>query len=246
MENYPGRGIKVEGLFALFALAHFLAWIVAMFWVYSDAEERGQSGCLMSLLVFFVGWVGIIIWLVLRQSYERMDQYESRTTTVRTEPLQPAETPGKSFYRLLNNNYWLWKNEQLTDDEFQNRKSAAIETLKEIRVKTPVNDFLGELIPFVESGILTKDDIGRIEFYVSGAYREGQQKFRVKDRQLIEDYLSTLETALREELERRGLPTDPVQLVAELDTPRLIDLYRKIRAPEMAQELRNRNLNEFI
>lgn len=39
----------------------------SVFWAYQDAEKRGKSGCLVSLLVLLATWpVGLIIWLLIR------------------------------------------------------------------------------------------------------------------------------------------------------------------------------------
>ena len=40
--------------------------ILIMIWVYRDAEARGSSGILWLIIVFFLGIIGLIIWLVVR------------------------------------------------------------------------------------------------------------------------------------------------------------------------------------
>lgn len=53
----------------------FVALIVLFFWslawVYGDAENRGKSGCLITLLVFFIAWpFGLLIWACARPEIE--------------------------------------------------------------------------------------------------------------------------------------------------------------------------------
>jgi hypothetical protein len=47
-------------------LAIFILTLVAMFWVYQDAEKRGKTGCLWLLLISATGPLGIIAYFVLR------------------------------------------------------------------------------------------------------------------------------------------------------------------------------------
>jgi TctA family transporter len=53
-------------LVGLCFLAIFILTLVAMFWVYQDAEKRGKTGCLWLLLISATGPLGIIAYLVLR------------------------------------------------------------------------------------------------------------------------------------------------------------------------------------
>ena len=204
----------MEGIIILFVVAHFIAWIVALGWVYGDAEERGQSGCLMALLVFFAGWVGIVIWVVLRKDLGPgdLDQYQ----TPRAPSYTPVarETLGKSFYKILNEDYWLWKNDDITQEDFLERKAAAIEELRGKRAE--VNEFLGEMIPFVESGILTRDDIDKIRTLLTGTY-------------------SNQETNAQHDLP-----------IVEMDNSTLLELYRESGTKEIADELKRRGLHQLL
>ena len=47
-------------------LAIFILTLVAMLWVYRDAEARGKTGCLWLLLISATGPLGIIAYFVLR------------------------------------------------------------------------------------------------------------------------------------------------------------------------------------
>ena len=44
----------------------FLIGLIASIWALSDASDRGKSGCLVFLLVFLGGPIGLIIWLLIR------------------------------------------------------------------------------------------------------------------------------------------------------------------------------------
>lgn len=44
----------------------FLIWLGCGIWAATDASERGKSGCLVFLLIFLLGPVGLIIWLLIR------------------------------------------------------------------------------------------------------------------------------------------------------------------------------------
>lgn len=46
----------------------FLLWIICGAWAASDASSRGKSGCLVFLLVLLGGPIGLIIWLIIRDS----------------------------------------------------------------------------------------------------------------------------------------------------------------------------------
>ena len=41
-------------------------WILVGIWVYKDAEKRGKSGALWLIIVILLGFIGIIIWLIVR------------------------------------------------------------------------------------------------------------------------------------------------------------------------------------
>jgi membrane protease YdiL (CAAX protease family) len=44
----------------------WIIWLILGIWVYKDAEKRGKSGILWFLIVFVLGIIGLIIWLVVR------------------------------------------------------------------------------------------------------------------------------------------------------------------------------------
>lgn len=52
-----------------FAFFFLILWIAVIVWVYKDAERRGMSGLLWSLLVFFGHLIGLIVFLIVRQDH---------------------------------------------------------------------------------------------------------------------------------------------------------------------------------
>jgi len=47
-------------------LIPWIIWLLLGIWVYKDAEKRGKSGIVWFLIVFILGIIGLIIWLVVR------------------------------------------------------------------------------------------------------------------------------------------------------------------------------------
>jgi hypothetical protein len=76
MNSSPHPGDFLTIVFLLIGLA-FVALFLGIFvwslvWVYGDAERRGKSGCLITLLVFLVSWpLGLLIWLCARPERKR-------------------------------------------------------------------------------------------------------------------------------------------------------------------------------
>ncbi|MBM3312126.1 MAG: zinc-ribbon domain-containing protein [Candidatus Aminicenantes bacterium] len=54
------------GFVGLFGIAVLVFWIVAMVWVYRDAESRGMAGAIWALVVFFGHFAGFIVYLLVR------------------------------------------------------------------------------------------------------------------------------------------------------------------------------------
>ncbi|MGA9347248.1 MAG: hypothetical protein WBW48_00395 [Anaerolineae bacterium] len=71
---YNGNGFDLLGscFVGLCVLAIFILTLVAMFWVYQDAEKRGKTGCIWLLLISAMGPLGIIAYLVLRDREVRL------------------------------------------------------------------------------------------------------------------------------------------------------------------------------
>jgi len=52
----------------LIPLAWFIIGILILFWVYQDAESRGMNGVLWAIIVFFLNIIGLILYLIVRES----------------------------------------------------------------------------------------------------------------------------------------------------------------------------------
>ncbi len=64
--------IVASAFAAVGGLLLLVLYVGSIIWAYSDAEERGKSGCLVALLVIFLTWpVGLIAWLVFRPDGRR-------------------------------------------------------------------------------------------------------------------------------------------------------------------------------
>jgi hypothetical protein len=64
MNDAFGNGLVFFSL--CMALIFFIGYLVSLFWVYQDAEQRGKTGCLWLLLIFFTWPFGLIAYIVLR------------------------------------------------------------------------------------------------------------------------------------------------------------------------------------
>jgi hypothetical protein len=56
-------------LCCLIILLPFIIFILIAVWVYKDAEKRGMSGILWFLIVWLLGIIGLIIYLIVRKSH---------------------------------------------------------------------------------------------------------------------------------------------------------------------------------
>ena len=59
-------GWPLFGTLSILSILIFILWLVAIFWIYGDAERRGMNGILWALLVLVGNIVGLIIYLILR------------------------------------------------------------------------------------------------------------------------------------------------------------------------------------
>lgn len=62
MDNYAGM---------ICAGMWFLIDIVLVVWAYKDADARGQNAYLVGALILFAGILGILVWLLIRDSLTR-------------------------------------------------------------------------------------------------------------------------------------------------------------------------------
>lgn len=56
----------------LVGLVVMLLFVLSLVYVYRDAEARGKTGCLWSLIVFFTWPLGLIAYLLLRDQEIRL------------------------------------------------------------------------------------------------------------------------------------------------------------------------------
>ena len=79
------------GFAGFLALAALIVWVAIMVWVYKDAEKRGMSGVVWGLVVFFVHFIGLLIYFLVRANHP---------ATVKSAgpepPSQPCPKCGKS------------------------------------------------------------------------------------------------------------------------------------------------------
>ncbi|MCX6561214.1 MAG: zinc ribbon domain-containing protein [Candidatus Aminicenantes bacterium] len=82
--------IGFAGFFGLLLLAF---WIAIVVWVYKDAEKRGMNAIVWALVAFFVHFVGVIIYLLVRSEHpiRARDSAQAGPTTV--QPPAPAAPP---------------------------------------------------------------------------------------------------------------------------------------------------------
>jgi len=52
----------------LIPLAWFLIGFLILFWVYQDAESRGLNGILWAIIILFTNILGLILYLIIRES----------------------------------------------------------------------------------------------------------------------------------------------------------------------------------
>jgi len=50
----------------VFMVFWFVIALVLALWVHKDAEMRGENGVLWLILVLLTGWIGLVIWLIIR------------------------------------------------------------------------------------------------------------------------------------------------------------------------------------
>ena len=66
MYNSNGADLIGSCFVGLFVIAILILGMVAMFWVYQDAEKKGKTGCIWLLLISATGPLGFIAYLILR------------------------------------------------------------------------------------------------------------------------------------------------------------------------------------
>jgi hypothetical protein len=52
---------------AFWSFCFAVVFVATILWSFADAENRGKSGCLVSLLVAMFSWpIGLLLWLIFR------------------------------------------------------------------------------------------------------------------------------------------------------------------------------------
>ncbi len=62
--NVFGNFLVVGGM--CFGTLMLILYIASLYWVYKDSEQRGKTGCLWALIVFFTWPFGLIAYFLLR------------------------------------------------------------------------------------------------------------------------------------------------------------------------------------
>lgn len=70
--NGPMGGMMFPFFFfpfmAVFMMVWFVIALVLAIWVYKDAEMKGENGGFWLILVILTGWIGLIVWLIIRSN----------------------------------------------------------------------------------------------------------------------------------------------------------------------------------
>ena len=64
-----GYALLIFGGFILLIIALFVVWILLAVWVYRDAKKRGMEATLWLLLVLLTGFIGLIVYLIVRRDH---------------------------------------------------------------------------------------------------------------------------------------------------------------------------------
>jgi uncharacterized membrane protein YhaH (DUF805 family) len=67
--GYAFLALLVFGGIILFIIGLFVVWILLAVWVYRDAKKRGMEATLWLLLVLLTGFIGLIVYLIVRREH---------------------------------------------------------------------------------------------------------------------------------------------------------------------------------
>jgi uncharacterized membrane protein YhaH (DUF805 family) len=67
--GYAFLALLIFGGIILFIIALFVVWILLAVWVYRDAKKRGMEATLWLLLVLLTGFIGLIVYLIVRRDH---------------------------------------------------------------------------------------------------------------------------------------------------------------------------------
>ena len=58
-----------SGVMCIIYLVSVIIWLIVTIWTYKDAKKRGMNVTLWTLVVFFLGLIGLIIYLLVRSGH---------------------------------------------------------------------------------------------------------------------------------------------------------------------------------
>jgi len=67
--GYAFLALLVFGGIILLIIGLFVVWILLAVWVYRDAKKRGMEATLWLLLVLLTGFIGLIVYLIVRRDH---------------------------------------------------------------------------------------------------------------------------------------------------------------------------------
>jgi uncharacterized membrane protein YhaH (DUF805 family) len=67
--GYAFLALLIFGFFILIIIGLFVVWILLAVWVYRDAKKRGMEATLWLLLVLLTGFIGLIVYLIVRRDH---------------------------------------------------------------------------------------------------------------------------------------------------------------------------------
>jgi uncharacterized membrane protein YhaH (DUF805 family) len=67
--GYALLALLIFGFFILIIIGLFVVWILLAVWVYRDAKKRGMEATLWLLLVLLTGFIGLIVYLIVRREH---------------------------------------------------------------------------------------------------------------------------------------------------------------------------------
>jgi uncharacterized membrane protein YhaH (DUF805 family) len=67
--GYAFLALLIFGGIILFIIGLFVVWILLAVWVYRDAKKRGMEATLWLLLVLLTGFIGLIVYLIVRRDH---------------------------------------------------------------------------------------------------------------------------------------------------------------------------------
>jgi hypothetical protein len=82
----------VAGFGGFLTVLYFAVIVWVLFWVHKDAQSRGMNGVLWVLLVFFLHFIGLVIYLLVRSGYP-VQKPTTPAVPPATPPPQPTAPP---------------------------------------------------------------------------------------------------------------------------------------------------------